>query len=236
MQRKGKVDTDNEAQDIADTESEGANVMLKGIVRDYNGEYLTILAPYNNTQELCRKNIKECEIRLNDGRRISHDQRKKIYATFNDIALYTGYVGDEIKAIMKYEFISRTGYEYFSLSDVDVTTAKEFLQFLVEWCVEHGVPTADNLLDRAPDIARYIYVCLLNKKCCITGDKAELHHEHAVGMGRNRKEIIHKGMMVMPLSRKMHTECHAIGQTTFNDKYHVFGVVCDEAICEVYKL
>ena len=209
---------------------------IKGFVQDYNVEYLTIFAPFCNSQELCRKSIKECEIRLNDGRRISLDQRKKIYATFNDIALYTGYVGDEVKAIMKYEFISRTGCNYFSLSDVDMTTAKEFLQFLIEWCIENDVPTKDSLAERSPDIARYIYVCLINKKCCVTGEKAELHHEDAVGIGRNRKEIIHEGMKVLPLSRKMHTECHTIGQKAFNDKYHVFGVKADKEICRIYGL
>ena len=39
----------------------------------------------------------------------------------------------EIKAILKYEFIAEKGCEYFSLSDVDMTLAKEFLEFLIEF-------------------------------------------------------------------------------------------------------
>ena len=40
---------------------------------------------------LTDKSIKTAELRLDDGRTISSDQRKKAYATINDIALYTGY-------------------------------------------------------------------------------------------------------------------------------------------------
>ena len=211
-------------------------MIIKGYIRGYNGEYLAILAPFTAESFIDHKQVKECEIRLVDGRTISVDQRKKIYATFRDIALYTGHHPDEVKALMKYEFIAHTGCEYFSLSDTDVTTAREFLQFLVEWCVEYDVPCKDSLIERSPDIAKYIYCCLLNKKCCITGKKAELHHEDHVGAGRNRKEIIHLGMRVMPLCRQMHTECHSIGQKSFNEKYHVFGIKADEQICKVHKL
>lgn len=211
-------------------------MVIQGKITGYDGYTLLIQAPFNATNILLNRRIVNCEVRLNDGRMLSSDQRKKIYATFADISVYTGYAAEEVKEIMKYFFIAKTGAEYFSLSNVDMTTAKEFLQFLVEWCVENDIPTKDNLLDRTPDIARYIYVCALNKRCCVTGKKAELHHEHAVGMGRNRKEIIHEGMSILPLCREMHTECHKIGQNTFNEKYHVFGIIADRAICEVYKL
>lgn len=211
-------------------------MLIQGTIKDFDGNCLTIVAPFNDINGYCKKNLKECEIRLNDGRTISIDQRKKIYATFNDIAYYSGHVPDEIKDLLKYEFIAKTGCDYFSLSNVDVTTAKDFLQFLIEFCIENDIPTKDNLLERSPDIAKYIYVCTLNKKCCITGGKAELHHEHAVGMGRNRKEIIHEGMYIIPLCREKHSECHIVGQVSFNNKYHIFGIKADKYICDIYKL
>lgn len=40
---------------------------------------------------LCRKEIRKAEIRFDDGRHISAEQRKKAYATIRDIADYTGY-------------------------------------------------------------------------------------------------------------------------------------------------
>lgn len=211
-------------------------MIIQGTIQDYDGKHLVITAPFTMDQELVRKQIHGCEIRLEDGRSISAEQRKKIYATFRDISLYTGFVPEEVKEIMKCGFIARTGCKPFSLSDTDMTTARIFLEYLIDFCLEWDIPTNDNLLDRAPDIARYVYMCLRHKKCCITQKRAELHHVDVVGMGRNRKDIIHKGYRVMPLTRKLHTEAHTIGQKTFEKKYHVFGVRLSDELCKIWKI
>ncbi len=207
-----------------------------GKVVAFDGTTMLISAQYDNTLEYIRKNITECEIRLDDGRRISADQRKKIYALFRDISLWSGHEPDDVKALLKYEYIARTGAEYFSLSDTDMTTAREFLEFLIEFCISEDIPTKDSLINVTPDISRYIYCCLLHKKCCISGKKAELHHVDAVGMGRNRKDIIHAGYRVMPLSRIYHTEAHTIGQKTFEDKYKVYGIKLTDELCGIWKV
>ncbi len=207
-----------------------------GKVVAFDGTTMLISAQYDNTLEYIRKNITECEIRLDDGRRISADQRKKIYALFRDISLWSGHEPDEVKALLKYEYIARTGAEYFSLSDTDMTTAREFLEFLIEFCISEDIPTRDSLINVTPDISRYIYCCLLHKKCCISGKKAELHHVDAVGMGRDRKDIIHAGYRVMPLSRIYHTEAHTIGQKTFEDKYKVYGIKLTDELCDIWHI
>lgn len=209
---------------------------LAGKIVSYDGELVTVVAPFSDTERMIKRDIRTARVILEDGRCISAEQRKKLYAIFNDIADYTGYVAEEVKEIMKCDFIAATGCEEFSLSDVDMTTARLFLQHVIEFCVVWGIPTKDSLLDRAPDVARYIYLCAVNKRCCVSRKKAELHHVDAVGMGRNRKEIIHLGMEVIPLSPALHREIHTIGKTAFFEKYHVFGVRADEEICKVYKL
>lgn len=209
---------------------------IAGKITDYNGQYLTITAPFSDTFSFCKKNIRDCEIRLNDGRHISSDQRKKIYATMRDISLYTGYMPDEAKEIMKYSFIAKTGCGCFSLSDCDMTTANRFLTFLIDFCLDYDIPCEDSLLDRSPDVAGYLYSCLVRKKCCITGSKAELHHVDAVGSRGNRKEIVHTGMRVLPLTRKLHTEAHNLGRDTFCQKYHVFGIVLDRELCKIWNV
>lgn len=209
---------------------------LTGRIIGYDGEQLLIAAPFSDTERMIKRNIRTARVILEDGRLISTEQRKKLYATFNDIADYTGYVAEEVKEIMKCDFIAATGCEAFSLSDVDMTTARHFLQHVIEFCVLWGIPTKDSLLERAPDVARYIYLCAIRKVCCVSRKKAELHHVDAVGMGRNRKEIIHLGMEVIPLSSTLHKEIHTIGKDSFFKKYHVFGVRADEEICKVYKL
>ncbi len=210
--------------------------MIKGYISAYDGENLTVVAPFADGYLLDRREITECEIRLDDGRTISADQRKKIYATMRDISIWSGHTPDEIKALLKYDYIAKTGADYFSLSDVDMTTANEFLTHIIEFCIESDIPCDDNLIDRSPDVARYIYACAINKKCVCCGGKAEPHHLDAVGAGRNRKEIIHLGMSMLPLCRTHHSEAHTIGKDTFCNKYHAFGIKADRAICETYKL
>ncbi|MFA5659051.1 MAG: putative HNHc nuclease [Oscillospiraceae bacterium] len=209
---------------------------ITGYISDFDGETLTILAPFSDVQLLTKQEITECEIRLDDGRTISADQRKKIYATFNDIADWTGYTADQLKAIMKYEYIAKTGCHYFSLSDTDMSTARDFLSFLIEFCIEHEIPCKDSLLDRSPDIARYIYFCLAKKVCAVCGKKADLHHVDTVGQGRNRKEIDHIGMRALPLCRIHHNECHNIGKSAFESKYKLFGVKIDAYLAKIHKL
>lgn len=208
--------------------------MIGKIIELKDGKIL-IEAEYGYIDEIIRKDIKEAEIRLKDGREISRLQQKKIYALFNDISFYTGYTPEEVKQIMKFSYISEYGVDSFSLSNVDMTTAREFITYIIEFILIHDIPTKVSLLEQAEDIAHYIYMCLVYKKCCISGKRAELHHVDTVGMGRNRNEITHIGMKALPLSRKYHIEVHTIGQKAFEAKYHVFGVKIDEVIASKYK-
>lgn len=198
----------------------------------------SLTVPYEKTYILDRRQITECTVYIDDGRSISAVQRRHIYATFNDISIYTGHPPEEVKQIMKYDYISKTGQKEFSLSDCSMTVARDFLEYIIEFCIEWGIPTKDSLITRSPDISRYIYCCLINKTCCITGAKqrVQLHHVDAVGMGRNRKDIIHTGMRVMPLRADLHSEAHTIGQKTFDEKYKVFGIKLDEELCRIWKV
>ena len=63
-----------------------------------------------------------------------------------------------------------------------------------------------------------------------------LIHIYAVGRGRNRKDIIHKGMRVLPLCREMHTLAHNMGRDSFCEKYHIFGIKLDTYLCGIWKV
>ena len=137
---------------------------------------------------------------------------------------------------MKYWYIAYTGGEEFSLSNCSVTTARLFINFLIEFAFEHHIPLTDLVLNRTDDISAALYAALMHKRCIVCGKKSELHHEDAVGMGRKRKEIIHLGMRVISLCAKHHIEAHKIGKLTFNDKHHVYGIAANEQICRVWNL
>ena len=185
------------------------------------------------------------EIILPDGRRISPEQRRKVYALIGEVAEYVDGIRnaetvESAKKTLKMEFmLSRMeGMErrLFSLARCDVTTAREFINFLVDFIIENDIPTRVPLIENCEDIARYVYACLLNKKCAVCGRHADLHHVDAVGMGRNRKEICHIGMRALPLCREHHTEIHNVGQEDFLRRYFLEPVKIDERIADVYGL
>ena len=55
---------------------------------------------------LVRKKIRSGELRIDDGRYISIEQRKKAYATIRDISDYTGYLPEVQKEWLNYLHIA----------------------------------------------------------------------------------------------------------------------------------
>lgn len=173
-----------------------------------------------------------CEVRISDGRRISIEQRKHIYALLRDIADWSGYTLDDLKDIMKSEYCFVTGTPDFSLSDTDMTTARDFTEWLIDFCIQEDVPCKEPLIYRTSDINKLLYQSILNRKCAICGKKADIHEYDRVGMGRDRQDIVHIGQRVQPLCRIHHSECHFIGQQSFDDKYKLSYIKLNEELCK----
>ena len=168
------------------------------------------------------------ELRIDDRRCISADQRKKAYATIADIALHTGYLPEQLKEIMKYMYIAKTGADYFSLSDCSVTTARLFINFLIDFALEWNIPLMDLVLNRTDDINAAIYASIKHCRCIICGQEGEIHHYDAIGMGRNRNTVDDSNYRKICLCRKHHDEAHIIGRISFEEKYHCYGMVYKE--------
>lgn len=177
------------------------------------------------------------EVRMDDGRSITADQRSKIYATMRDIAEWSGDMPDAIKAYFKWRFCGDREHEDFSLSDVDRETATDFLSYLIDFCIHNGVPCSDPLWDRCEDIDRYMHACVMTRTCCITGRKnAQIHHYDRVGM-RSRDTICHVGMRVVPLSAELHTMIHfSGGEDEFYAKHHITPIALTEKMCEYLRI
>lgn len=167
-------------------------------------------------------------IRLEDGRRITQEQRRKIYATLNEIAEELGYIPEEAKQVMKYYYISKTGEQLFSLSDCSVDTAREFLNVLIDFCLERGVKTQDSLSERTDDIDTYLYQCIRHRKCSICGKQGEIHHWDAIGMGHDRRVYDDSNNRKICLCREHHVLAHQKGVKDFARTYHVYGIICNE--------
>lgn len=209
---------------------------LAGKITGFDGSNLTIAAPFCDEYLLRKQGINDVEVRLLDGRTRSTEQVRKVYALLRDISQYTGYAPEEVKELLKYNFMIDHDAEYFSMHDVDMTTAREFITYLIDFCLEWDVPCQDRLLNLAEDISRYLYMCLAHRKCAICGAKADVHHVDAVGMGRDRDDIIHIGMRAIALCREHHIEIETIGNHAFFEKYHVYGIELDEWLCNILNL
>lgn len=201
----------------------------------YDGEYLTVKPLDYIDRELLQKQVDTIEIRLTDGREISADQRKKIFALVRDIASWSGHEPEYIRQFTEFDYRLKYNLPPFSLSDCDMTTAREFITYLIDFCFTHEVPTRDTLLNKTDDISKYLYLCLEYRRCAVCNDAADIHHVTAVGMGRNRDTIIHEGMEAVALCRKHHAEAHARGKAFFDD-FHIYGIKLDKYLCQKLNL
>jgi hypothetical protein len=202
---------------------------------------LLIRAPYSDWVTMTARQFKECLVQPMDSRPLSDKQRKACYALMGAIADYAGMSKDRTKELMKIKFLSENmedmSERIFSLSNAPMSLVCAFQRFLVQFILEWDIPTDFSLLDMADDVSDYIYGCLVNKKCVICGRPADLHHVERVGMGRNRDEIIHEGMEVLPLCREHHTEAHTMPDKDFFERYHLpGGIEADKTICRIYGL
>lgn len=190
-----------------------------------NGTDMIIHIPEKVAYYFTDKRCRSAQIRLDDGRRITAEQRKKAYATMKDIAAYTGYLPEEQKEWLKYLHISRTGSDYFSLSDCSVDTAREFINTILDYALEEGIPLSDLGINRTDDIGKYLYFCIKHKKCAVCGRPGEIHHVDAIGMGRDRRKVDDSGFRKICLCRTHHTIAHTKGMDRFEQMYHVYGII-----------
>lgn len=204
-------------------------VVLKKYKENSDGTELVVAVPGKQIGRiLAEKRIKKAELRIDDGRTISVEQRKKAYATIKDIADYTGYIPQQQKEWLKYLYISKTGEKNISLSDCTMDEAREFINVILEYAIENGVPLSDQAIARTDDIGRYLYFCLKHSKCAVCGVKGEIHHEDAIGMGNDRLKVDDSNHKKICLCRKHHTIAHQMGVDRFQKSYKVYGIIFKE--------
>lgn len=213
---------------------------IKGVRETEEGTDLIIHIPNEHIKDKILRTTSgsavDTEIIFDDKRRITSDQLKKIWATINDIADYQGWLSSsELKEILVEMFCQEKDIPIFSLSrrkenSASVLIAREFITYLIDFCLEWEVPLLDLAVTRTEDIDRYIYKCLMTRTCVISGERgADIHHVTGsrVGMGRNRLKIDHSKLEIIPLNRKWHNKVHAEGEFEIFKKYKVYGITVD---------
>lgn len=211
-----------------------AKITTAKIIR-CDGEQILLAPDERIDRDIIKKHVDSVEIRFNDGRTISNDQRRKIFALIGEIATWSGDSPKYIRDYLTWDFCKEYGTEWFSLSDVDMTTAKDYISYLIDFCFYWSVPTKDTLLYRTDDIGRYLYQCLEHRRCAICNKPAEVHHVDKVGMGRDREHIVHIGLKAIALCREHHNEAH-IRELELFAEYFIYGILLDEYLCNILSL
>jgi hypothetical protein len=217
--------------------------IVKGKITTFNDDGTVVIksAVPSIDRAILRK-YSEVEIGLSDGRKISAKQRRAIYVLLGAIADFVGDTVESQKEIMKLDFILNRlqciQRKIFSLSDVDMTTAREFQSFLVDFIIENDIPMSVPLLSQCDDIGRYIYACSMARKCAVCGrNEAHIHHCEGsrIGKGNDRETVHHLGREVLPLCAVHHDEIHR-DEAGFIERYHLQKIKLDEALCKRLKL
>ena len=110
----------------------------------------------------------DAEIKIDDGRSIRADQRKKIFATIADIARYSGDDPEYVRGILLYDYCAKTGEMPFSLSNCSVTQARDYLNYIIEFVLAWNIPLSERGAERTDDIDKYLYFCIKYRRCVIT--------------------------------------------------------------------
>lgn len=198
----------------------------------YNGKgtYLQVYVPGIEIQDkyFDIQGLANGFMRIDDGRMISAAQRGLLYSLFNDIQRWQGEshrrIGvEKVKKTLKKSFCAEANRPMFSLSDVNMTVAGEFIDYVLDYAFNFDIPLTIKLFEVSKTVRNWSYLCFEYRKCTVCGKKhSQVHHLDAVGR-RNRNKVDHSKMLLIMLCRQHHQEAHNIGDETFLKKYHVAG-------------
>ena len=197
---------------------------IRAVERTAAGFQAVLDIPEPMAKNIWQRRVRQVEVGVDDGRLITIAQRRKIYATLRDIAEYTGYTDDAMKEVMEADHMVRCGCGYFSLSDCSMTTAREYINTLMEYALKEGVILQESGIQRTDDIDTYLIQCIRYRKCCICGRAAEIHHVDTIGMGNDRRTYDDSQNRIMALCRIHHTMYHQRGSKRFMEAYKVYGI------------
>ena len=79
--------------------------IINGKIVDVQPGYITIRASYDNIDRLILRQYDDVQIGLEDGRKITPEQRRKAFALVGEIAAWSGYERDEAHLMLKHDFM-----------------------------------------------------------------------------------------------------------------------------------
>lgn len=165
-------------------------------------------------------------VELFDPGSITNEQRRHIYALLGDFSDYTGYTLESVESLFKVKFMHHEFLDElpsFGTNRMTKTMAGKFIEYLIIWYIQNGIPFRKDQIYLPRESSNYIYWATVTRHCVICGKpQSEIHHAtNLVGRGRNRKTHDHWNSTFLALCREHHNTVHAMGLTEFMKKYVV---------------
>lgn len=160
------------------------------------------------------------EVEVPDNKKLSIDQRKKIFALCRDIELHWGEPVGSLRKRFQAELEIMNGYNEVSLSNCSMRIASELIELIIAFMFHHQIPMRVETSKLLSGDKAMLYWATVNRNCVLCGkSNADLAHHYAIGRGANRKKMQHYDYEVLALCRFHHQEQHNIGVKSFDEKY-----------------
>ena len=162
------------------------------------------------------------EVEVPDNKKLSIEQRKKIFALCRDIELHWGEPVESLRKRFQTELEIMNGYNEISLSNCSMRIASELIELIIAFMFHHQIPMRVETSKLLSGDKAMLYWATVNRNCVLCGkSNADLAHHYAIGRGANRKSMDHYGYEVLALCREHHSQQHNIGVETFDKLYHL---------------
>mgnify|MGYP002757068110 FL=1 len=178
------------------------------------------------------------EVEVPDNKKLSIEQRKKIFALCRDIELHWGEPVDSLRKRFQAELEIMNGYNEISLSNCSMRIASELIELIIAFMFHHQIPMRVETSKLLSGDKAMLYWATVNRNCVLCGkSNADLAHHYAIGRGANRKSMDHYGYEVLALCREHHSQQHNIGVETFDKLYHLenSGIKVDDKLNNMLK-
>ena len=160
------------------------------------------------------------EVEVPDNKKLSIEQRKKIFALCRDIELHWGEPVESLRKRFQAELEIMNGYNEISLSNCSMRIASELIELIIAFMFHHQIPMRVETSKLLSGDKAMLYWATVNRNCVLCGESnADLAHHYAIGRGANRKKMQHYDYEVLALCRFHHQEQHNIGVKSFDEKY-----------------
>ena len=160
------------------------------------------------------------EVEVPDNKKLSIEQRKKIFALCRDIELHWGEPVESLRKRFQAELEIMNDYEEISLRNCSMRIASELIELIIAFMFHHQIPMRVETSKLLSGDKAMLYWATVNQNCVLCGkSNADLAHHYAIGRGANRKKMQHYDYEVLALCRRHHQEQHNIGVKSFDEKY-----------------